>query len=168
MKLAELLLPEFDQEMASTRKVLERIPEDKLEWKAHPKSNTIGWVGSHLAEIPGWVEGTLTQDSWDINPPGGEPYQTPKLTGRQQVLDMFDAGVEAARKAIAATSDEDFMKEWSLLSAGQPIITMPRYGVIRSFVINHAIHHRGHLCVYLRLNDVPVPGMYGPSADEQG
>jgi uncharacterized damage-inducible protein DinB len=168
MKLAELLLPEFDQEMASTRKVLERIPEDKLEWKAHPKSNTIGWVGSHLAEIPGWVEGTLTQDSWDINPPGGEPYQTPKLTGRQQVLDMFDAGVEAARKAIAATTDEDFMKEWSLLSAGQPIITMPRYGVIRSFVINHAIHHRGHLCVYLRLNDVPVPGMYGPSADEQG
>ncbi len=166
MKLAELLLPEFDQEMASTRKVLERIPEDKLEWKAHPKSNTIGWVGAHLAEIPGWVEGTLTQDTWDINPPGGEPYQTPKMASRQQMLDIFDAGVSAARKAIAATSDEGFMKEWSLLSAGQPIITMPRYGVIRNFVINHTIHHRGHLCVYLRLNDVPVPGMYGPSADE--
>ncbi len=99
MKLAELLLPEFDQEMASTRKVLERIPEDKLDWRAHPKSNTIGWVGAHLAEIPGWVEGTLTQDSWDINPPGGEPYQTPKLTSRQQIGETFDAGVEAARKS---------------------------------------------------------------------
>jgi uncharacterized damage-inducible protein DinB len=168
MKLADLILPEFDQEMAGTRKVLERIPDDKLDWKAHPKSNSIGWVGAHLAEIPGWVEGTLTQNSWDINPPGGEPYQSPQLKSRQEMLDMFDAGIAAARKAIAAVSNEDLMKEWSLLSGGKTIVTMPRYGVIRSFVINHAIHHRGHLCVYLRLNDVPVPGLYGPSADEEG
>jgi uncharacterized damage-inducible protein DinB len=168
MSIAEMILPEFDQEMAGTRKCLERIPDNKLDWKAHPKSNTIGWVGAHLAEIPGWVEGTLTQDAWDINPVGGEPYKTPKLTSRQQMLDMFDKNVAAARKAIASTKDEAFMKTWSLLSGGQPIITMPRIGVIRGFVLNHTIHHRGHLCVYLRLNDVPVPGLYGPSADEQG
>jgi uncharacterized damage-inducible protein DinB len=168
MKIAELLLPEFDQEMASTRKVLERVPEDKFAWKAHPKSNTIGWVACHLAEIPGWGEGIIAQESWDIHPPGEEPYQTPKLNSRQEILDMFDAGVAAARKSIAATSDEAFAKSWSLLEGGKPMITMPRYNVIRSFLINHAIHHRGHLCVYLRLNDVPVPGLYGPSADEGG
>jgi uncharacterized damage-inducible protein DinB len=166
VSIAQSILPEFDQEMASTRKVLERIPEDKLEWKAHPKSNSIGWVSSHLAEIPGWVEGTLSQDSWDINPPGGEPYRTPKLASRKQVLDAFDAGVASARKAIAATKDEAFLKQWSLLSGGAPIVTMPRIAVVRSFILNHTIHHRAILCVYLRLNDVPVPGMYGPSGDE--
>ncbi len=168
MSIAEAILPEFEQEMAGTRKTLERIPDNKLDWKAHPKSNTIGWVGAHLVEIPGWVEGTLTQDSWDINPVGGEPYQSPKLTSRQQMLDMFDENVAAARKAIAATQDGAFMKQWSLLSGGKPIITMPRIGVIRAFVINHTIHHRAHLCVYLRLNDISVPGLYGPSADEEG
>lgn len=165
--IAESILPEFEHEMAGTRKVLERVPDDKLDWKAHPKSNSIGWVAAHLAEIPGWVEGTLKQDSWDINPEGGEPYKTPAISSRQEALDMFDKNVADAREAIASTSDADYMKEWSLLSAGQPMITMPRIGVIRSFVLNHAIHHRAHLCVYLRLNDIPVPGLYGPSADEE-
>lgn len=165
--IAESILPEFEHEMAGTRKVLERVPDDKLDWKAHPKSNSIGWVAAHLVEIPGWVEGTLKQDSWDINPEGGEPYKTPAISSRQEALDMFDKNVADAREAIASTSDADYMKEWSLLSAGQPMITMPRIGVIRSFVLNHAIHHRAHLCVYLRLNDIPVPGLYGPSADEE-
>ena len=168
MSFAQLLLPEFEQEMAGTRKVLERIPDDKADWKAHSKSNTIGWVGAHLVEIPGWVEGTLTQDSWDIQPPGGEPYRTPPWTNRAEMLAQFDKNVADAKRAIAATADEAFLKEWSLLMGGQPVITMPRLGVIRSFVINHTIHHRAHLCVYLRLNDIPVPGLYGPSADEQG
>lgn len=167
MSIAQMILPEFDQEMANTRKVLERIPDDKMNWKAHPKSNTIGWVASHLAEIPGWVAGTLTGDSWDIAPPGEEPYRTPNLATRAEVLAAFDRAVAEARPAIEATSDAEFMKSWSLLMGGQPIITLPRIGVVRSFVLNHTIHHRGHLCVYLRLNDVPVPGMYGPSADEQ-
>ena len=168
MSIAESILPEFDQEMAGTRKTLERVPEDKLEWKAHPKSNTIGWVSAHLVEMPGWVEGTLTQDSWDINPVGGEPYQTPKATSRKQMLEIFDKNVAAARKAILATSDPAFMQPWSLLSGGQVILTMPRIAVIRTFVISHTIHHRAHLCVYLRLNDIPVPALYGPSADETG
>lgn len=167
MSLAELLLPEFEQEMAGTRKVLERIPEDKLELKAHPKSASIGWVANHLAEIPGWVAGTVTSESWDINPPGGEPYQSPTLTSRAEILKLFDQNVAEAKEGLKTVSDEELSKSWSLLAGGQPLFTLPKYGVIRSFVLNHTIHHRGHLCVYLRLNELPVPGLYGPSADEQ-
>jgi uncharacterized damage-inducible protein DinB len=163
MRYADGILPEFEQEMANTRKVLERVPDDKFAWKAHPKSNTIGWNANHLAEIPGWVEGTLTQPSWEI-----EGYEPPKLTNRQAVLDLFDRNVAAARKAIAAARDEEMDKPWSLVHKGQPLFTMPRSAVIRSFVLNHAIHHRAILCVYLRLNDVPVPGLYGPSGDDTG
>jgi uncharacterized damage-inducible protein DinB len=166
MTYAEGILPEFDQEMASTRKVLERVPEDKLDWRAHPKSNTIGWNANHLAEIPGWVEGVLTAPSWDFAPVGGEPYQSPKLTSRREILNLFDRNVGAARRAIATVKDEEMGKMWSLLQAGKPLFTLPRAAMIRSFVLNHLIHHRAHLCVYLRLNDIPVPGMYGPSGDE--
>jgi uncharacterized damage-inducible protein DinB len=166
MSYADTLLPEFDQEMANARKVLERIPEDKLDWRAHPKSNTIGWNANHLAEIPGWVEGTLTMPSWDVAPPGGERYQSPRLTKRQEILDLFDRNVAAARKAIQNVKDEDLARSWSLLEAGKPLFTMPRAAIIRSFVLNHLIHHRAILCVYLRLNNIPVPGMYGPSGDE--
>ncbi len=167
MTIAESILPEFDVEMAGTRKTLERVPEENLDWKAHDKSNTIGWVACHLAEIAGWVEGTLTQDSWDINPPDGEPYKTPELSSRQAILDLFDTNVANARKRIAETPDDEFAKSWSLLSGGEPLITMPKLGVIRTWVLNHTIHHRAHLCVYLRLNDIPVPALYGPSGDEQ-
>lgn len=166
MSYAESILPEFDAEMASTRRVLERVPEGKLDWKAHPKSNTIGWNASHLAEIPGWVEGTLTQLEWDIAPVDGEPYKTPSLRTRKEILDLFDANVATARKAIQAVKDEELPKIWKLLMGGQAVITMPRSEVIRTFVLNHTIHHRAILCVYLRLNDIPVPGMYGPSGDE--
>src|SRR5579864_5519684 len=115
MSLIDMLLPEFDQEMAKTRKVLERVPEDKLDWRAHPKSNTIGWNANHLAEMPGWVEGTLTTPSLDIAPAGGQRYQSPKLSTRKEILDLFDRNVAAARKAIAAVKDEAMMQQWSLL-----------------------------------------------------
>jgi uncharacterized damage-inducible protein DinB len=166
MNYAETILPEFDQEMAKTRKVLERLPENKLDWKAHPKSNTIGWNANHLAEMPGWIEGALTKPSWDIAPAGGEGYQSPKLTTRQEILNLFDRNVAAARKALAAAKDAEMTQPWSLLQAGKPIFTMPRGAVIRGMVLNHLIHHRAILCVYLRLNNVAVPGMYGPSGDE--
>jgi len=166
MSYADTILPEFDQEMANTRKVLERIPGDKLDWKAHPKSNTIGWNANHLAEIPGWVEGTLSQLEWDIAPEGGERYQSPKLTTRQEILDLFDQNVVSARQALADVKDEAMGETWSLTEGGKPLITMPRAAVIRSFVLNHAVHHRAILCVYLRLNEIPVPGMYGPSGDD--
>lgn len=166
MSYADTILPEFDQEMANTRKVLERVPEDKFDWRAHPKSNTIGWNANHLAEIPAWVEGTLRQLQWDIAPVDGEPYKSPDLKTRQEILNLFDRNLAAAREAIKNVADEEMPKMWSLLKGGETLLTTPRSAVIRSFVISHTIHHRAILCVYLRLNDVPVPGMYGPSGDE--
>jgi uncharacterized damage-inducible protein DinB len=166
MTYAESVLPEFDQEMASTRKVLERIPDDKLDWQAHPKSHTIGWNANHLADLPNWLAETLTKTSLDIAPIGGAPYQLPKVTSRQEIVDLFDRNVANARKTLVATTDEEAGKMWSLLRGGQPIFTMPRAAVVRGMVLNHIIHHRAILCVYLRLNDIPVPGMYGPSGDE--
>ncbi len=166
MSIAQSMLPEFDQEMANTRKVLERLPEDKFDWKAHPKSNSIGAVAAHLANLPSWVPLTFDLSELDVHPVGGEPYRTPPAENRQQVLDTFDRNVAAARASLAAAPDEQFALPWSLLSQGHKIFTMPKSAVLRTFVISHIIHHRAHLCVYLRLNDIPVPGLYGPSADE--
>jgi uncharacterized damage-inducible protein DinB len=168
MSIADSILPEFDEEMAGTRKTLERIPDDKLDWKGHSKSNTIGWVAGHLVEISGWVEPTLTQDSWDYSPPGAEPFSTPPATSIRQALDLFDQNVAAGRRTIESTSDEEFGKPWTLLYQGRVIFTMPRLRVMRSFILNHMIHHRAILTVYLRFNGIPVPALYGPSADERG
>ena len=166
MNYAATITPDFDREMANTRKVLDLVPEDKLDWKVHPQSQTIGWNANHLAEIPGWVEGALTAPSWDIAPIGGEPYQSPKLRTRQGIIDLFDRNVAAARKAIAVVQDDQMMQPWSLLNAGTPFFTLTRATMLRSFVLNHLVHHRAILCVNLRLNDIPVPGMYDPSGDE--
>jgi uncharacterized damage-inducible protein DinB len=167
MTYAEMLLPEFDQEMASTRKVLERLPDDKFDWQPHPKSHTIGWNANHVADIVNWFVPTLTKPSLDVAPVGGPPYEFPKLTSRQAILDLFDRNVAAARGAIAQIKDEDMGAPWTLSQGGKPFFTMPRSAVVRGFILNHLIHHRAHLCVYLRLNDIPVPGMYGPSGDEE-
>jgi uncharacterized damage-inducible protein DinB len=166
MSYAETLLPEFDQEMANTRKVLERIPDDKLDWKPHPKSNTIGWNANHLADIPNWMFLALTTPSLDIAPPDGPKYEFPALTRRDEILHLFDRNVAAARQAIAGAKDEEMGQPWTLMQAGQVFFTMPRSALVRGFGINHLIHHRAHLCAYLRMNDVQVPGMYGPSGDE--
>jgi uncharacterized damage-inducible protein DinB len=166
MTYAETILPEFDQEMASTRKVLDRVPDDKLDWRPHPKSNTIGWNANHLADMPSWAVHTLNATSLDIAPVGGPTYQSPKLATRGDILAKFDKNVAEARRALAASKDEAMEVGWSLLKGGQKLFTMPRRAVIRTFVMNHIIHHRAVLCVYLRLNDIAVPGMYGPSGDE--
>jgi uncharacterized damage-inducible protein DinB len=168
MTIAETILPEFDQEMANTRKTLERVPDDKLAWKPHPKSFTMGALAQHLAMMAGWTKETMTLDSFDVAPPGAPPYQPPPMKSRQDILDTFDKGVAAARAAIAATSDEQMRKTWSLLNGGKPMFSMPRIAVLRSMIMNHCIHHRAQLGVYLRLNDIPVPSIYGPSADEGG
>jgi uncharacterized damage-inducible protein DinB len=167
MKISDALLPEFDQEAATTRKVLARVADDKLGFKPHEKSWDMAALASHIANLPSWAVDTLTKDSLDYAPPGGEPYKMPKAASSQEeLLDLFDKNSSAARQAIAATSDEDFMKPWTLLGGGKPIFTMPRIAVLRGTVMNHAVHHRGQLSVYLRLNNIPVPAMYGPSADE--
>lgn len=166
MTYSEMILPEFDQEMANTRRVLERVPEDRLDWQPHARSHTIGWNANHLAELPNWAVTVFKSDSLDLAPPGEEPYRSPRLTTRREILDLFDRNVAEARAAIAAASDEEVAKPWSLLRGGETLFTMPKSMVIRSFVLNHIIHHRAILCVYFRLNDIPVPGMYGPSGDE--
>jgi uncharacterized damage-inducible protein DinB len=166
MTYADTLLPEFDQEMAKTRKVLERLPDDRLDWQPHPKSHSIGWNANHVADLLNWLVLALTKPSLDVAPVGGERYVFPKLTSSREILQLFDRNVAAARKAIAEVKDEDMGSPWTLSQGGNAIFTMPRSAVVRSVVLNHLIHHRAHLCVYLRLNDLPVPGMYGPSGDE--
>jgi uncharacterized damage-inducible protein DinB len=162
MRYAEITLPEFEHEMANTRKVLELVPDDKFEWCAGPSFHTIGWNANHLAEIPGWVEGTLTKTSWDLAPADGPHYQSPALASCGAILKLFDQNVADAMRAIAAVKDEELDQMWSLMKAGQTFFTVPRRHVIRSFVLNHIIHHRAHLLVYLRLNNIACPGMYGP------
>ncbi len=166
MAIAQSLLPEFDMEMANTRKTLERVPDGKFGWKPHPKSGSMGWLAGHLANMPSWPTMILQQDSLDIAP-AGTPITPPAApTNRKELLDMFDRNVQESRKVIAAASDQQLMKPWSLLKTGQTVMTLPKVAVLRGFVMNHMIHHRAQLGVYLRLNDVPVPAIYGPSADE--
>jgi uncharacterized damage-inducible protein DinB len=167
MLISELLLPEFDQEMASTRKVLERCPENKFTWKPHDKSFAMGALATHIAAMTGWLTDTMTKDTYDIAPVGQEAYKEEPAKTQTELLARFDAGLATARKALEGASDEHWMKTWSLLSGGQALFTMPRYTAVRSFIINHIIHHRAQLGVYLRLNNVAVPAIYGPSADEQ-
>jgi len=167
MKLSDLLIPEFDQEMTTARKTLERIPEDKLSWKPHQKSMPLDRLAGHIAELAGWAVPTIEQDSLDFRPPGQPPpFQPTFATSQKQVLGIFDKNREASRRSIAGASDEHLMKTWTLLSGGTTILSMPRFAVLRTFCINHIIHHRAQLGVYLRLNNIPVPSVYGPSADE--
>jgi uncharacterized damage-inducible protein DinB len=165
--LSDALLAEFDREMAVTRKALERIPESKLPWQPHPKSMTMARLAGHLAEIPGWGWMTLEKDSFDLQPPGAPPYQPFVPATRQDVLDLFDKNVGSASQALCEASDEQLQKPWSLLFAEKTVFTMPRLAALRGMVLNHNIHHRAQLGVYLRLNDIAVPSTYGPSADEQ-
>jgi len=167
MRISDTLLPEFDQEMASTRKVLERCPESKFDWRPHAKSWTMVELATHVANLPDWANETLKKDSLDYAPAdGSQPYKREPARSSQELLADFDKNVASARAAIAETSDEGYAKLWTLLAGGQKIFIITRIAVLRSFVFNHIIHHRGQLSVYLRLNDVPVPGLYGPSADE--
>lgn len=165
MGLSESLLPEFDHEMANTRKTLERVPDDKFGWKPHEKSFPMGGLATHLANLPSWGSLTVSSDSFDMAPEG-KPLKTPELNSCKAVLEKFDENVAGTRAAIAGASDADLFKPWALMSNGNTLLTMPKIAVLRSFVMNHMIHHRAQLGVYLRLNDIPVPSIYGPSADE--
>lgn len=166
MAIKDAFLPEFDIEMKKTRVSLERVPEDKFSWKPHEKSMHLGRLTSHLADIPNYGTAVVTLESLDLAPPGGEPRRTPQHTTRQALLDAFDKNVAEARAAIAAASDTSLQQMWTLSAGGKTIFTLPRSAVLRTFMLSHLIHHRAQLGVYLRLNDMPVPSIYGPSADE--
>jgi uncharacterized damage-inducible protein DinB len=163
MAIADALLPEYDHEVATTRRLLERVPDAKFDWKPHQKSMSLGELASHLATMLSWGSMTLNAPEFDLT---GD-HAPVVLHSRADLLASFDKEAAAARAALAGKSDAEMMAPWSLKREGKPLFTMPRAAVLRSFVMNHMVHHRGQLSVYLRLNDVPVPSMYGPSADEQ-
>jgi len=166
MSIADSLLPEFDHEMDNTRRTLERVPEARFAWKPHAKSGTLGWLATLLAVLPSWAVNTIEQDSLDISPGGKPPELVQSAATLREVLEMFDANRARARAAIAGASDADLFAPWALLMNGRTVFAMPRVAVLRGHVFNHLVHHRGQMTVYLRLNDVPVPDLYGPSADE--
>ena len=162
MGLKDGLLAEYDHEMGTTRRLLERIADDKLAWKPHEKSMAFGELATHLGNIPTWGGRILDESSFDLATAG--PNLTP-MTSRAAILAFFDASTKKTRTSMDK-SDAEYMAPWSLKRAGQNMFTMPRVAAFRSFVLNHMIHHRGQLSVYLRMNHIPVPAIYGPSADE--
>lgn len=164
MGMIDGLLAEFDQEMANTRKTLERVPEDKFGWKPHEKSGTMIWLAGHVANIPSWPKFTMDRDLLDLDA-GMQPPPAPKTT--KELLAFFDQNVASGRAAIAAATEPQMFQPWTLKAGGKAMFTLPRIAVLRGMVMNHLIHHRAQLTVYLRLNDIPVPALYGPSADEQ-
>jgi uncharacterized damage-inducible protein DinB len=160
MSIAETLLPEFDQEMATTRRLLERVPTEKGKWKPHVKSFPLGHLAQLVALMPGWITQTLRETALDLAAGGGYTYEK-----TEDLVRMFDQNVREARQAIAASKDADYRVNWSLKHGDRVLMTQPRGMVVRTH-INHLIHHRGQLSVYLRLVDVPIPSIYGPTADE--
>ncbi|HKT81200.1 MAG TPA: DinB family protein [Vicinamibacterales bacterium] len=162
MAIKDGLLAEFDHEMAATRKLLDRIPDEKLAWKPHDKSYSMGGLATHLASLPNWTATILEQLSFDM---ADAPPRPADRTSRSEILGLFDSTVAAARK-IMDKSDAEYTAPWSLKRGNQELFTIPRVAAFRSWVLSHSIHHRGQLSVYLRLNDLPVPAIYGPSADE--
>ena len=166
MAMRDALLPEFDHEMATTRRLLERVPEAEFAWKPHDKSMALGQLAGHVANLPQWCSLMLDATVFDLDSMPSDPR--PKLPeSRAALVAEFDAKVGRAREQLARTTDPDLMTPWTLKKGGHEIFTLPRVSAIRSFVMNHLIHHRGQLSVYLRLRDVPVPPIYGPTADEQ-
>ncbi|MGA3237730.1 MAG: DinB family protein [Bryobacteraceae bacterium] len=153
MTIGEMLLPEFDRETASTRKILERVPEDKFAWKPHQKSSTLGKLASHLAAIPGWAAVVVN----------GHGKKSPDAASKAELLEVLDRNIAAGREALA-TANDDYLSQNIRVGAD---LSKPRAAILRERLMSHMIHHRGQLSVYLRLLDVAVPGMYGPSADEK-
>ena len=166
MKISESLLPEFDQETGMTKTVLERCPEAKFNFKPHAKSWDLISLATHLANLPSWMLITMKQDTFDVAPPGAPPYKEDLAKTTAELVAKFDKNTADARAALVEASNEDFMKEWTMLKGGEKVFSMPKMVCVRSFIMNHTVFHRGQLSVYLRLIDVPVPAQYGPSADE--
>ena len=163
MAINEAFIGELQHEAATTRKLLERIPAETFDWKPHEKSMSMHRLATHVADMFGWFQPTLEQDELDF----ANGYEEPKPANTEELVAIFDKNVAAAMESLQKTDDAAFMNDWTLRNGEQIYFTMPKAGVIRSFVMNHIVHHRGQLSVYLRLNDIPVPSIYGPSADEQ-
>jgi uncharacterized damage-inducible protein DinB len=162
MWIKDTLLAEYDHEMGTTRKLLDRLPDDKLPWQPHPKSMSLGGLATHLGSIPRWGAAILNETSFDL---ADAPPNLDALPSRAAIIAFFDESTKATR-ALMDRSDAEYLARWALKRDGQEMFSMPRVAAFKSFVVNHSIHHRGQLSVYLRLNEVPVPAIYGPTADE--
>jgi uncharacterized damage-inducible protein DinB len=162
MTISQSMLPEFDHEMANTRKTLERVPEDRVSYTPHEKSMTMGRLAAHTAQIPVWCTIGLTLDEFNLTP----EFEAVEMTTRAKLLETFDRNWAEARTHLVNADDASMMKPWTFKKGGHTVLSMPKVAVLRTFMMNHLIHHRAQLGVYLRLNNVPVPGLYGPSADE--
>jgi len=156
-------LAELEHEAKVAREVLSRVPADKFDWKPHEKSMSFGKLASHIAEMVGWTGPTLQHPELDFSKMDYKPFE-PKTT--EELLEYFDKNLAEAADVLRNTTDEQFMESWTMRNGETVYFTMPKIAVMRSFVMNHIVHHRGQLSVYLRLNDIAVPSMYGPSADE--
>src|SRR5688572_7808615 len=166
MRIAEFLVREFDHEAASTRKVLDRVPEQHVEWAPHPKSKSLGELANHIAGLPVWAVRIMQSPEYAFMAPGAPTPGIRPWESKSALMAKFDQHVAEARGLIEPASDQQIMEKWSLKRGGEVVFTLPRMAAIRSMVLSHTIHHRGQLTVYLRLKDVPVPGVYGPTADE--
>ena len=164
MSIAEQLLPEFDQESKTTRSLLAIVPADKFDWGPHERSMTLRRLSGHIANLLRWTNATIEETQLDLGDPDST-WDPPSFETTQELLDVYDANLASARAAIASASDADLMVPWALLHGGHQVFQMPRAAVLRSFVFNHVVHHRGQLSVYLRLLEVPLPHIYGPTAD---
>jgi uncharacterized damage-inducible protein DinB len=165
MPIKDGILPEFDHEMGTTRRLLERVPEADFAWRPHEKSFPLGHLASHIANLPNWIGITMDGSEIDVAEAGENARPTPAAT-LAELLQRFDDNVKTARAKIDEQTDPAFFVPWTLKNGGQVVFTMPKLSVLRTFVINHLIHHRGQLSVYLRLRNVPLPSIYGPTADE--
>ncbi|KAA0254231.1 DUF664 domain-containing protein [Acidobacteria bacterium ACD] len=163
MRLIDPILMEFDRECATTRKMLERIPDEKLEFRPHAKSMTLGHLATHLATIPAWIAASVLDEGFDLAAPMDRP-EAPERAA--EVVAAFDASVKGAKEALAKLDDALAMGTWTLRKGDLTLMSVPRIAFVRSILLSHSIHHRGQLSVYLRLLDVPLPMVYGPSADE--
>ena len=167
MTITDWLLPEYDAEMAATRRTLERVPLDDPQWKPHEKSMAIGYLAFLVASLPGWTTMTLKRTELDIQPPEGKTWGHDAPTTREGLLERFDRDVAEGRAALQAATEETLLVPWTLKMGERELMTQPRWMVYRQSVINHLVHHRAQLGVYLRLRGEAVPSIYGPSADEQ-
>lgn len=161
--LKQLALGDLEHELANNRALLERVPDGKLDWKPHPKSFSLGALAIHVARLPFWITATLQNDFFDL---AGVGHNAPATT-RQEILDAFEQTAAEMRAAMDATDEAALLRMWELRMGDKVLQRMPKLAVVRGFGINHFIHHRGQLTVYLRLLDVPLPPLYGPTADEQ-
>jgi uncharacterized damage-inducible protein DinB len=165
-KLADLLKAEFEREAASTRRTLERVPEGQNDWKPHPRSMELGYLASLVATMPSWVISMVEQDQFDMRSPEATKFKPLEWRTRGELIEAHEKSVAGACDALSRTTDDHLFTPWKFLVAGHVVSESPRHIAIRDSVLSHLAHHRGQLTVYLRLNEAPVPAIYGPSADE--